>query len=346
MNQQKVKNRTHSRENTSRLQSARPTFFTMLKSEKVPTAGLAILIGIALLMLFVNPVFLSNGNIAAIAEQAAVPAVVAVGMTFVILMGGIDLSLAGTMAAVSLSTALLLSNDANGNDWGFWAIPVGCLVGAGLGLIAGVSVARLRVPSFIVTIGTWQIGLGIGLLLFGGKPPRIQDGEIRAIFNGEFLGLRGAVWLTIAIVLIGLLIQNRTRFGRYSYVIGASEETAKISGVNVKRYRTISFVLAGATAGLAAVMATARTGVGDVGVGSDLLFTTIAGVVIGGTLLTGGRGGVLHSVVGVLVIVSISNAMVLSGVSSYIQQAVQGAVVVLAAAISLWNARERLRVIK
>lgn len=321
-------------------------FAALLKSEKVPTPALLVLLAIAVVMVFINPLFLSGGNLRAIAEQSAVPVTVAVGLTFVILMGSIDLSLAGTMAATSMTTALLLSNDTNNLDFGFWAIPAGCLIGAALGLLAGVSVTRLRVPSFIVTIGTWQIGLGIGLLLFGGKPPRILDDSVRALFNSNAAWLPGAVWISVLVVLFGAFLQLRTRFGRYSFVIGGNEEIATLSGVNVKNYRMLAFVLAGATAGLGAVMATARTGVGDVGTGGDLLFTTIAGIVIGGTLLTGGRGGVFHSIVGVIVIVTIANAMVLGGVSSYIQQAVQGAVVVIAAAISLWGARKRLRVIK
>jgi len=319
---------------------------SVLSSERVPVPALAVLIVITLMMVVINPVFVSPGNLRAIAEQSAVPVVVAVGITFVILMGGIDLSLAGVMAAASLTTALLLRNDRNDLDLGLWAVPAAMLVGAALGLIAGLSVARLRVPSFIVTIGTWQIGLGIALLLFGGKPPRIADDAVRAAVNGVVAGLPGVAWIAIVVVLAGMVIQSRTRFGRYAYVIGGSDEIARLSGIRVPRYRMASFILSGATAGLAAMLATARTGVGDVGIGGDLLFTTIAGVVIGGTFLTGGRGGVLHSVVGVVLIVALSNVMVLSGVSSYVQGAVQGAVVIVAASVSLWRLRARLRVIK
>ncbi|GGO93083.1 sugar ABC transporter permease [Wenjunlia tyrosinilytica] len=301
---------------------------------------------ICLVMLFVNPAFLSPGNAGAVAEQSAVPAVLAVGLTFVILMGGIDLSLEGIMAAASMSTALLVANDHSGMNLGLWAIAVGCAVGAVLGLVAGTTVALLRVPSFIVTIGTWQIGLGIAQLLFGETPPRVTDESFRGLADSKAAGLPGIVWIALLVVALGLVLQHYTRFGRYAYVIGGSEETALLSGVPVRRYRAASFVLAGATAGLAAVMATARSGVGNVGIATGLLFTTIAGVVIGGTFLTGGRGGVLHSLVGVIVMVAIGNAMVLAGISSYVQQAVQGVIVVAAASITLWRARERMRVIK
>lgn len=323
-----------------------PPVRAVLRSGAVPAPALGVLALIAAVMVFVNPSFLSPGNLGAVAEQSAVPAVLAVGLTFVILMGGIDLSLEGTMAAASLSTALLVANDRNGMDLGLWAVAAGCASGAVIGLIGGASVAWLRVPSFIVTIGTWQIGLGIAQLLFGAKPPRVSDGEFRGLAADKAAGLPGVVWIALLVVAFGLLLQSRTRFGRYAYVIGGSEETALLSGVPVRTYRALSFVLAGAATGLAAVLATARSGVGDVGIGSGLLFTTIAGVVIGGTLLTGGRGGVLHSVTGVIVMVAIANAMVLAGVSSYVQQAVQGTIVVTAASIALWSSRQRLRVIK
>lgn len=316
-------------------------------TDSVPVPALLILVLIALVMAFVNPEFLSAGNLSTIAQQAAVPVVVAVGLTFVVLMGGIDLSVEGVMAGVSLSVALLVANDRNHLSLGLWVFPVAVLIGAALGAISGASVALLRVPSFIVTIGTWQIGLGIAQLLFGGGPPRVHDQQFRSVVVGAGpLGIPGMVWIAIAAVVVGLGVQQLTRFGRYAYVIGDSAEVASLTGIKVRRYRAAAFVVSGALAGLAAVLATGRVGVGDVTIGSGLLFTTIAGVVIGGTFLTGGRGGVLHSVVGVLVMVAISNAMVLGGVSSYIQQAVQGIVVVVAATVALWPSRARLRVVK
>jgi ribose transport system permease protein len=323
---------------------SRPTFRGW--SESVPGPALLVLLLIAAFMLLVNPAFVSPGNLLAIAQQASVPMVLAVGLTFVILMGGIDLSLEGVMAAGSLTLALLVANDRNANDLGLLAIPVAVAVGAAVGAVGGISVGFLKVPSFIVTIGTWQIGLGIAQLLFDDGPPQVEDPAFRSFFVDDLLGVPGMVWIAIAVVGTGLAVQHLTRFGRYAFVIGANEDIAAQTGVQVRRYRAVAFVVAGATAGLAAVLATGRVGVGDVTIGSGLLFTTIAGVVIGGTFLTGGRGGVLHSVVGVLVIVSIANAMVLAGVSSYVQQAVQGGVVVIAAVVTMWRLRTRMRVVK
>lgn len=315
-------------------------------SDTVPVPALLVLVLIGLVMLAINPTFLGPDNLLAIAQQASVPVVVAVGLTFVVLMGGIDLSVEGLVAASSLAMALLVANNRNDLDLGLLAVPIAVLVGAGLGAVAGLSVGFLKVPSFIVTIGTWQVGLGVAQLLFGDGAPRVQDESFRSLVVGDLLGVRGMVWIAVGVVILGLAVQHLTRFGRYAFVVGANEEVATQTGIKVRRYRAASFVVAGAACGLGAVLATGRVGVGDVTIGNGLLFTTIAGVVIGGTFLTGGRGGVLHSVVGVLVVVAISNAMVLAGVSSYVQQAVQGLVVVLAAVVTLWPLRERLRVVK
>lgn len=317
-----------------------------LHSERIPVPALAVLVLICLVMLAVNPSFLSLGNLSTLAIQAAVPAVLAVGLTFVVLMGGIDLSLEGVMAAAGMTTAVLLLNDRTGSNLGLWAVVAAMAVGAALGALSGLSVAFLRVPSFIVTIGTWQIGLGIGLLLFAGKPPRIQDTTFLSFAIDRVLGLPVLVWTAIVVVLIGMWIQRYSRFGRYAMVVGGGEDIARLSGIPVRRIRVYGFILSGLCAGLAGAMATARTGVGDVGIGTGQLFITIAGVVIGGTVLTGGRGGVLHSVVGVFVMAALANGMVLAGVSSFIQQAVLGAIVVVAAVVTMWRLRARLRVVK
>ena len=318
----------------------------LLHAERVPVPALAVLALITLVMLLVNPGFLSPQNLSTLAVQSAVPAVLAVGLTFVVLTGGIDLSVEGVMGAAGLATAVLLLNDRTGFDLGWWAVLAAVALGAVVGAVAGISVAFLRVPSFIVTIGTWQIGLGIAQLLFAGKPPRIQDPAFRALAVDQVLGLSPLVWIAAAVVLAGVWIQHHSRFGRYVMVVGGGEDVARLSGIAVRRIRVYGFVLSGFCAGLAGVLATARTGVGDVGIGTGQLFITIAGVVIGGTVLTGGRGGVLHSVVGVVVMAALANGMVLAGFSSFVQQAVLGAIVVGAAVVTMWRLRARLRVVK
>lgn len=312
----------------------------------MPVPALGALVVIVLLFSILNSRFLTAANVRALADQSAIPVVLAVGMTFVILMGSIDLSVEGIVAATSMVTALLVQNSRTHENLGLLSVPVSILVGAAIGGVAGLSVTRLRIPSFLATIGTWQIGIGIAQVLFGGRPPVVQDRHLRSWALGTWVGLPRLAYVGLVVVLVGILLQNMTRFGRYAYVIGGGEDIARLSGIKVARFRALAFVLAGACSGLAGAMATSRSGQGAVANGNGYLFLTIAGVVIGGTLLTGGRGGVLHSAIGVLIMVSITNGMILVGISPYVQQSVQGAIVVLAVTATLWRHRERLRVIK
>ncbi|MCQ4080887.1 ABC transporter permease [Streptomyces sp. RB6PN25] len=314
--------------------------------ERVPIPALAALALIVIVFGLANSTFLTLANMQALADQSAIPVVLAVGMTFVILMGSIDLSVEGVVAATSMVSALLVINDRTHHHLGLWAVLISVAVGAGIGAVAGLSVTRLRIPSFLVTIGTWQIGIGIAQVLFGGQPPVVRDRELLSWALKTWLGMPRLAFVALAVVLLGLWVQHMTRFGRYAYVIGGGEDIARLSGIKVARFRTLAFIVAGACSGLAGVMATSRSGQGAVANGNGYLFLTIAGVVIGGTLLTGGRGGVLHSVVGVLIMVSITNGMILVGISPYVQQSVQGAIVVLAVTATLWRLRERLRVVK
>jgi ribose transport system permease protein len=306
---------------------------------------------LALLLLSVglsvaNPRFLTLGNLQNIADQSAVALVLAVGITFVILLGAIDLSIEGVMAACSLTFALLVMNDRNDNELGLLAIVIAVGVGALFGLVNGLVNTKLKIPSFMVTLGTWSVGLGVGAVLFGGRPPRIRDMELRGLALDSWFGFSQLTYIAVAVVILGYIIQRYTRAGRYAYVIGGGEDVARMSGINVARYKTIIFVFAGSLMGLAAAMNSLRLGVGAVDVGAGRLFTTIAAVVIGGTLLSGGRGGVLHSVVGVLIMSVLANGMILTGVPSPIQRAVQGVIIVTAVVATTWPHRERLRVIK
>lgn len=261
-------------------------------------------------------------------------------------MGSIDLSVQGVMAASSMTTSLLVANDRNLNDWGLWSIAAGMAVGGLIGLIAGLAVTYLRIPSFLVTIATWNIGLGLAYVLFGNtSQPSVKDETMLGLGLDTFLGLSKATWVAIVVVVFCMWLQTRTKFGRYAYVIGGSEEIAKLSGINIKKFRTLSMVLAGALSGLAGSMIVAKSGIGAVQAGEGQLFLGIAAVVIGGTLLSGGRGGVLHSVVGVYIMITISVAMILLDVSDFYQQIVQGAVVLIVVSGTAWKLRRPLRTV-
>ena len=290
--------------------------------------------------------FATVANLKAIADQASIPAVLAVGLSFVIVMGAIDLSIEGIMAAAAIITALLVANERNDLDLGLLGVAIAVAVGAGLGFLNGIINARLRVPSFMVTLGMGSIGLGIATILFGDRPPRISDPSIRAWGLDEFLGLPRFAFVALGCVAVGYAIQRYTRMGRYAFAIGGGEDLARLSGLRVERYKTIVFAFAGALFALGGAMAAARVGIGSPTAGSGQLFATITAVVVGGTLLSGGRGGVLPSTVGLLIVTVLGNGLVLLGVDDSIQRAVQGAIIVAAVAATTWSARDRLRVIK
>ncbi len=290
--------------------------------------------------------FLTFDNFVQISDQASVTIILVCGLTFVILMGSIDLSVQGVMAASSMTTSLLVANDRNLNNWGLWSIAAGMVVGALIGLIAGLAVTILRIPSFLVTIATWNIGLGLAYVLFGNtSQPSVEDKTMLGLGLDTFLGLSKATWVAIAVVVFCMWLQTRTKFGRYAYVIGGSEEIAKLSGINVKKFRILAMMLAGALSGLAGSIIVAKSGIGAVQAGEGQLFLGIAAVVIGGTLLSGGRGGVLHSVVGVYIMITISVAMILLDVSDFYQQIVQGAVVLIVVSGTAWKLRKPLRTV-
>jgi ribose transport system permease protein len=293
-----------------------------------------------------DPSFATLQNVRTIADRCAIPLIVAVGMTFIIVQGSIDLSVEGVMATSSLVFAMAVLNSRTGLDLGLFGIATGPAAGALLGLVNGLLVTRLRVPSFMVTLGIWSVSMGIAMLLSGGSPPLIHDQTIRSFGLGQTLGVPNLAIVALICLGIGYLLQGYTRFGRYSYVIGGGEDLARLSGVPVDRYKLLVFVFSGLLAGLAGVLESARIGLGHVDIGLGQMFAAITAVVIGGTSLSGGRGGVLQSAIGVLILAVLANGMIFVGVSPYLQKAVQGAIILSAVLMATWHQRSRLRVVK
>jgi len=327
--------------------SGSPALRRKLLSRRLISAGPPLAL-VALWVVFgaLNNKFLSASNMRGIADQTAILLVLAVGMTFVILLGGIDLSVEGVMATSSLVVALLAANDRNSNDFGMLAVLAGVAVGALFGLVNGLLHTRFKIPSFMVTLGMGAIGIGIATVLFAGRAPRVLDAGVRDWGLNKWLGFSQLAYVAVAVLLLGWGIQRFTRVGRYGYVIGGDEGIARLSGLPIGRYKTLAFVISGSTAGLAGAMAATRLGVGDVQIGGGQMFATITAVVVGGTLLTGGRGGVIKTFVGALIIATVANGLILVGVGSYVQRSVQGIVIVIAVASTGWNLRTRVRTIK
>jgi ribose transport system permease protein len=270
--------------------------------------------------------------------------VLGLGATFIILMGSIDLSVEGVLTLGAVILSMLVLNGANANDYGIFAVLAVLLVGAGVGFLNGVIHVKLTVPSFMTTLGTWFIGVGVANALLGGMAIRINEPWIRGLAIERFLGFPWGVWLALCCLGIALVIQNYTRLGRYIYALGGGEELAALSGITVARVRIATFTLAGVFYAIGGILAAAQLGLGNAQIGSGRLFTTITAVVVGGTALTGGQGSVLQTLVGVLIVVVLSNGMVLMGIPPTVQQAVQGLMIIAAVAISI--DRKRMRIVK
>jgi ribose transport system permease protein len=259
-------------------------------------------------------------------------------------MGSIDLSVEGVLALGAVLTCMLVANGANANDLGLLGIAIVLATGAGIGFINGLVHVRLKVPSFMVTLGMWFVAAGIANALLGGLAVRITDPMIRGLAINRAFGLPWGVWVALLALGVAFAIQNYTRLGRYMYALGGGEEVAALSNIPIARVRILVFTLAGVFYALGGVLAAAQLGLGNAQIGQGRLFMAITAVVVGGTALSGGEGGVLQTLVGVLIVAVLLNGMVLMGISPSIQQAVQGLMIIVAVAISI--DRKRLRIVK
>ena len=270
---------------------------------------------------------------------------VAIGVTFIIILGSIDLSMEGTVAVAAVMFAYVIT-------WfggtiaglGAFALLVPLLVGAILGMINGMVHVYLRIPSFMASLSMGFIGIGLAMVLTGGDRIRVEDPMFRSILTERWLGFPIMVYLALLCVLVAWFIQRSTILGRNFYAIGGGEELAHASGLNVARVRIMGFALAGVFYGLGALFAVARIGMAETATGSNYMFLAITSVVVGGTSLIGGNGGVWNTVVGVLIVNVINNGMIILGLPRYIQDGVLGVMVIIAVIIS--TDRKKLGLVK
>ena len=337
---------------------------TMTKSERagaMPTSGnrllgklnlkrwrsyapVAVLIALCILITIANPNFIELRNLARVANSAAVPLTLAMGLTFIILLGSIDLSVEGSLSVAAMVTVLLATNDANANSYGWFAIIAAIAASTIMGFTTGIIQTYLRIPSFMATLGVWFIGLGISVYMLGGSAVRLMDPSIRDLALMRVLGLPLAVWVACASFLLACVVQYYTRLGRHILAIGGGEDVAELSGINLRRVRIMAFGLAGFFFGVAGVLSAAQLGRSDAVIADGRLFAAVTAVVVGGTALTGGEGGVINTLIGVLIVTVLGNGMILLGVSPYVQQTVQGLMIIAAVALSL--DRLRLQIVK
>jgi ribose transport system permease protein len=288
--------------------------------------------------------YLSVANIQTILSLAAIPAILAIGLHLTVVLGGIDLSVQGVASLVAIFVGLLMKNQFNASDVGLWIIPISLGIGGVAGVINGVLNTRLRIPSFIATLGMSWVLYGMAVYINRAVNIQILDERIFNAINGMVFGIPNIAILAVGLAIIVQFIQHRTQFGRYLYAIGGDEAIAQQGGVKVEKTKIIVFTIAGIIYGLGAVLLACRLGVATSRMGNGLLFPTITAVAVGGVALTGGLGGAKNAALGALIVTALNDGMVLMHVNPYAQQAVNG--VVLIAAVALTLDRKKLGFIK
>ena len=296
---------------------------------------LLVLIVLVVGITIINPRFLSPVNISNLLRQSSILLIVALGETYIILMGGIDLSIEGVMALTSVIIGLLAENYFNTNDYGILAVLIALLAGALMGFLNGVFHTKLRIPSFMATLGMMYVGLGLATWLSNGMNLPILDTMILSWARGNVGPIPNLTFFGLVVFFIAFFIERYTRFGRYVLAIGGAEDRARLSGIPIDKYKILAFTLCGFFVGLGGVLNSARIGAGAANSGLNQLFAAITAVVVGGTALSGGTGGVLGTLIGALIVTVIANGMLLAGVPSFVQPAVQGVIITIGVILTI-----------
>ncbi|OLS97553.1 ABC transporter [Pseudonocardia sp. CNS-004] len=273
--------------------------------------------------------FLTVSNLLTVLTQASIIGVLTVGVTFVIIGGGIDLSV-GKVMALSSVWATTVATQSYG-----WAVMLFCavVVGMGAGLVNGLLIAYGRIVPFIVTLAMLISAQGLAEQISGRRSQIVTDPVIAGIANTRLLGIPLLVYIFAAVVAIGWVVLNRTTFGRRTFAIGGNPEAARLAGLDVKRHTMLLYVVSGLCCGIAAIMIASLTTTGSSTHGTLYELDAIAAVIIGGTLLTGGRGTLIGSILGVLVFTTITNLFVLNNLETDVQNIAKGAIIVVAVLI-------------
>jgi len=270
--------------------------------------------------------FLTSGNIDALLTGSSILWMVSIGLTFVMLTGGFDLSLGSVMAMSGIAMATFM------NKWGVplgigivLTVLFGLLVGA---LVNGVLIGKVGLPFLVVTLGTLTLYGGIVNLWSKGATEAIVSKDLTSIAFNHALGIPVPAWIMIGVFLIALYVQRSTYFGRDVYAVGGSPDAARLSGIRVTRVLIAVYGIAGLLAALAGVMQVARIGAASPQVGGQIIFSAAAAVLLGGTSFSGGVGGVGGTIIGVLLLGTLENGLSVSGVQSYWQQIITGVILI------------------
>lgn len=310
-------------------QVATRSMFRRIASRVPKGSGLIwVLLALCVVAALLSPSFLNPMNLTNVLRQVALYGIVSVGMTFVILTKGIDLSVGSILGVCAVIAALLLTS-----GWSpYLVVPVVLLAGAGLGAINGLVITVGGVPPFIATLGMMVMGRGLALTLANGQPIGLK--EVAQSFSwlgrGEVFGLPVPVCLFFVVAVVAALVLRYLPYGRQVFAVGSNSEAARLAGINVKGVVFSVYVISGCLSALTALIFVSRLTVGEPTAGTGIELEAIAIAVIGGTSLFGGEGGILGTVVGAAILAVLANIMNLIGVTPFTQQIVKGAIIVCA----------------
>lgn len=283
-------------------------------------------LGLIIALSIITDRFLTVRNLLNVAEQASLISIVGIGMTAVILMGEIDLSVGSLVALSGVVTA--------GSLTGGLGLPLSIVIGLGvgvaLGLVNGIITVYGEIPSFIVTLGMLSVAKGLTLLYTGGEPIWGFGETFKFIGGGKIVGIPVPVIIAAGLYIIALIVLNLTQIGRYIYAIGGNQRAVRLAGVKVERLKTAVFGISGFFAAASGIVLASRLASAQPTAGSGWELDAIAAVVLGGTSLYGGEGGVAGTLVGALIFSVINNGMILTGIPTFFQYVVKGGIIILA----------------
>lgn len=321
---------------------------TELKHNLAKFQSIIALLIMCVILSFMSDRFLTPDNAWNVMRQISVNMIISVGMTLVILTGGIDLSVGSILALAGAVTAGMLKFGAEIADMNiyvgftlFGALLGGILIGTLLGWFNGFTITKFKVPPFVATLAMLTIARGLTMLWTGGFPITGLGDDMAFIGTGWFLGIPMPVWISAVVVFIAVVLTNRTKLGRHIYAIGGNETAAKLSGLKIKKIKMIVYSIAGALSAVGGIIVTSRLDSAQPNAGVSFELDAIAAVVIGGTSLSGGKGTIIGTVQGALIIGILNNGLVLLNVSPFWQQVVKGFVILLAVVIEKFGSKEK-----
>lgn len=289
-----------------------------------------IFIVIILLFTILSRNFFTLGNLTNILIQNADIAIIAIGQTFVILTSGIDLSVGSSVVLSSYVAGIMMQVGINV----FLSILAGLLIGILVGLVNGLAVTKLKVTPFITTLGMMSIGRGLIYVYSQGVPiSGLKNPSFTWLSSGRFLFLPTPIILVFIVATVAYVLLNNMKIGRHVYAIGCNEEAAKLAGINMVKTIIFVYIMSGLLSALSGILLTSRLSSATASLGSGMELTSIAAVVLGGTSLSGGKGGVIGSIIGAYLMASLANGFVLLGINPYWQTVVTGAIIILAVAM-------------